>query len=352
MRKEPTNEASSFSFRGKLLLGIIFLSIIIPTVGGFYLVRETTNSLKDVISTKSVAFTTTLARQIKPALEFDDNETAKEISDAITLNSFIRGVRVWKLDIFEPEKKPTLFTESFDSDQNQSLKFKLIIRLKKYIQTQSSQSKTFVTINCGANINFDRLRHISERAEVGQLKEALFAVNIPEKTGSFREFCKIIGKRSITEFNYRYSNKSNATIFVGIELKDGNTEKDLLLKKIKQHNYDVIDLTNDEMTKLHIRHMVGGNNIIKNECLYRFQFPERPGALINFLDKLGSRFNISLFHYRNHGAAFGRVLAGVQVAKKERPSFKKLLDEIGFRYSNETENPAYKLFLSNNHCQI
>ena len=158
MRKEPTNEASSFSFRGKLLLGIIFLSIIIPTVGGFYLVRETTNSLKDVISTKSVAFTTTLARQIKPALEFDDNETAKEISDAITLNSFIRGVRVWKLDIFEPEKKPTLFTESFDSDQNQSLKFKaptrnskekeiwsdsdLIIERAVYSQNQKNRSRT------------------------------------------------------------------------------------------------------------------------------------------------------------------------------------------------------------------
>ena len=131
MRKEPTNEASSFSFRGKLLLGIIFLSIIIPTVGGYYLVRETTNSLKDVIFTKSVAFTTTLARQIKPALEFDDNETAKEISDAITLNSFIRGVRVWKLDIFESEKKPTLFTESFDSNQNQSFKFKAPTRNSK-----------------------------------------------------------------------------------------------------------------------------------------------------------------------------------------------------------------------------
>ena len=223
--------------------------------------------------------------------------------------------------------------------------------LKKYIKTNDVSNKELVTINCGANINFDRLRHISERADVGQMKEALFAVKIPEKPGAFKRFCKLIGKRSITEFNYRYSNNEQANIFVGVELSEGLTEKSVLIELIRDNHYEIVDLTDDEMTKLHIRHMVGGNNNIKDEQLYRFQFPERPGALIDFLTKLGTTYNITLFHYRNHGAAFGRVLAGIQIEKNETKAFNELIKSIGFRYSNETDNPAYKLFLSN-HCQI
>jgi threonine dehydratase len=218
--------------------------------------------------------------------------------------------------------------------------------VKKYIAKNGSKNCTFVTINCGANVNFDRLRHISERAEIGEEKEALFAVTIPEEVGSFKTFCKRIGKRRhITEFNYRYENDKKAHIFVGIALKNGRNEREEILKKLA-HDYTIHDLTDNELAKLHIRHMVGGHtNILENERIVRFQFPERPGALMNFLNNMGAEWNISLFHYRNHGAAYGRVLAGIQVPPKQRSEFKRFLKELTYKSVDETDNIGFKLFL-------
>ena len=166
-------------------------------------------------------------------------------------------------------------------------------------------------------MNFDRLRHVSERAEIGEQREALFAVTIPERPGSFKAFCKTIGKRGITEFNYRYSDDKNAQVFAGVQLRDGLNERLDIIKRLKSKNYPVLDMTDNEMAKMHVRHLVGGRAALKNEVLYRFEFPERPGALLDFLTKIGTRWNISLFHYRNHGAAFGRVLVGLQIPKGE-----------------------------------
>jgi len=218
--------------------------------------------------------------------------------------------------------------------------------MKKYAAEHGLQGKTLVAINSGANVNFDRLRHISERAELGENRESLFAVTIPERPGSFRKFCSILGKRSVTEFNYRYADNSDAQIFVGVRLNGGETEKATILAALDKGGYAVTDLTDNDTAKLHVRYMVGGSpRELENEVLYRFQFPERPGALLNFLTELGGRWNISLFHYRNHGAAFGRVLCGMQVPKSDMPDFRKFLAATGYNHWPETENPVYRTFL-------
>ncbi len=218
--------------------------------------------------------------------------------------------------------------------------------LKKYVAQKKLSGKTLVAINSGANMNFDRLRHVSERAEIGEQREALFAVTIPERPGSFKAFCQTIGKRGITEFNYRYCDDDNAQVFAGVQLREGFKERQALIKKLKSKKYPVLDMTDNEMAKMHIRHLVGGRAVLKNEVLYRFEFPERPGALLDFLAQIGTRWNISLFHYRNHGAAFGRVLVGLQIPKPEHKQLRQYLDTLAYPYWEETDNPAYQLFLS------
>ncbi|VAW55650.1 Threonine dehydratase biosynthetic [hydrothermal vent metagenome] len=218
--------------------------------------------------------------------------------------------------------------------------------LKKYISQKKVSNKTLIAINSGANMNFDRLRHVSERAEIGEQREALFAVTIPERPGSFKTFCKTIGKRGITEFNYRYSDDNDAQVFAGVQLREGWKERKELISRLKSKKYPVLDMTDNEMAKMHVRHLVGGRATLTNEVLYRFEFPERPGALLDFLTKIGTRWNISLFHYRNHGAAFGRVLVGLQIPKDERKELVQYLDTLAYPYWEETENPAYQLFLS------
>ena len=218
--------------------------------------------------------------------------------------------------------------------------------LKKYVKQKRVSGKTLIAINSGANMNFDRLRHVSERAEIGEQREALYAVTIPERPGSFKAFCQAIGKRGITEFNYRYSDDSDAQVFAGVQLRDGLKERRELIKKLKSKKYPVLDMTENEMAKMHVRHLVGGRAALKNEVLYRFEFPERPGALLDFLTQIGTRWNISLFHYRNHGAAYGRVLVGLQIPEAERKQLGEYLDTLAYPYWEETDNPAYKLFLS------
>jgi threonine dehydratase len=221
-----------------------------------------------------------------------------------------------------------------------------IAGLKKYVERLGLSERRLVAIDSGANINFDRLRHVSERAELGERREALFAVTIPERPGSFLEFCRLIGKRSVTEFNYRYADPQRAHVFAGVELRQGIEEKEYLIAQLRRKGYSVIDLSDNEMAKLHVRYMVGGRaNGAQDEILYRFEFPERPGALLEFLSCIGRRWNISLFHYRNHGAAYGRVLAGIQVPERDRPRLNRFLDNLGYDYWEETENPAYDLFL-------
>ena len=218
--------------------------------------------------------------------------------------------------------------------------------LKQYVARERISDKDLVAIFSGANVNFDRLRHIAELAELGERREALLGVTIPERPGSFRAFCHALGPRGITEFNYRYADASEAHVFAGIQLKGGVAEKDALIEQLGKRGYAVVDLSNNEMAKLHIRYMVGGHGgQVENERLYRFEFPERHGALLHFLTELGDRWNISLFHYRNHGAAYGRVLMGIQVAEAELPGFQVFLDELDLVYAEETENPAYEMFL-------
>ena len=218
--------------------------------------------------------------------------------------------------------------------------------LKAYVRSQNISHQTLVTINCGANTNFDRLRHIAERAEIGENKEAILSVAIPERPGSFKAFCDLLGKRSITEFNYRYNTDKMAHIFVGVGLSNGDTDRQALLSLLNENGYDSVDLTDNDVAKLHVRYMVGGHAMgVENEQLFRFQFPERPGALREFLTTLGSRWNISLFHYRNHGAAYGRVLVGIQVPDSEMADFRGLLDAINYTYFDETDNIAWQLFL-------
>ncbi|MGB5601719.1 MAG: threonine ammonia-lyase, biosynthetic, partial [Gammaproteobacteria bacterium] len=190
--------------------------------------------------------------------------------------------------------------------------------MKKYVERTNIIDQTLVVVNSGANMNFDRLRHVSERAELGEQREALLAATIPERPGSFRTFCKTIGKRGITEFNYRYSDTNDAQVFAGVKLIKGMQEKEELLETLNNTGYPVVDMTDNEMAKNHVRYMVGGRYPdVSNEVLYRFEFPERPGALLDFLTRIGKRWNISLFHYRNHGAAYGRVLVGLQTPDDE-----------------------------------
>ncbi len=218
--------------------------------------------------------------------------------------------------------------------------------LKKYVEREGLQGGRFGAVLSGANMNFDRLRHVAERAEIGERREAVFAVTIPEQPGSFRRFCRAIGKRGITEFNYRYSDETDAHVFVGLKLERGDAEKQEVLERLKAEGYPLLDMTDNEVAKLHLRHMVGGHaSHVKNESLYRFEFPERPGALLHFLTRMGADWNISLFHYRNHGAAYGRVLVGIQVPESDSARFRAFLKDIGYPWWEETDNPAYPLFL-------
>ena len=217
--------------------------------------------------------------------------------------------------------------------------------IKRYLADNKPADQDFVAILSGANINFDRLRHVAERAELGEQREALFAVAIPEKPGSFLGFCKALGRRSITEFNYRYSDQALAHVFCGVELSAGMQEREELKRHLAEKGYDVTDLTDNETAKLHVRYMVGGHApMAKKERLFRFEFPERPGALSDFLKGLSRGWNISLFHYRNHGAAYGRVLVGIQLEDSEVKQFRRLLSDSGYSFAEETDNVAYRLF--------
>ncbi len=220
--------------------------------------------------------------------------------------------------------------------------------LKKYVAREGITDKTLIAIDSGANVNFDRLRHVSERAELGEQREAIIAAKIPERPGSFKQFCKVLGDRMITEFNYRYSDDNNAVVFAGVQIKPGGDDRIALLKELGEHIDEVEDLSDNEIAKLHVRYMVGGHapKNVDNEVVYRFEFPERPGALMKFLNKLGGRWNISMFHYRNHGAAYGRVLVGMQVPLEDHSQVEQYLREIGYNYSEETDNQAYQLFLN------
>ena len=217
--------------------------------------------------------------------------------------------------------------------------------LKAYVEREGLKGKTLIAIDSGANMNFDRLRHVAERAELGEQREALFAVTIPERAGAFRNFCQTLGKLPVTEFNYRYGRDDEAHIFVGVGLSHGAKQRQEILERLTAAELPVIDMTQNEMAKLHVRFMVGGRAVAANERLFRFEFPERPGSLVQFLTKMGGRWNISLFHYRNHGAAFGRVLCGMQVPATEEPEFLRFLEDLGYPYLEETQNPAYSLFL-------
>ena len=216
---------------------------------------------------------------------------------------------------------------------------------KAYAVKHKLKDKTLVAIASGANMNFDRLRHVSERAELGEQREGILAATIPETPGSFKKFCTLLGPRNITEFNYRFADAKVAHVFVGVEIHEpqGTAHLVTALKKIGVH---ALDLTDNEMAKLHVRHLVGGHApLAQNELLYRFEFPERPGALMKFLNSMSHGWNISLFHYRNHGADYGRVLVGIQVLPQDKPAFQVFLDKLGYAYWDESKNPAYKLFL-------
>jgi len=218
--------------------------------------------------------------------------------------------------------------------------------VKAYVAQHKLQGETLVAVASGANMNFDRLRHVSERAEIGEEREAILAVTIPEQPGSFRAFCSLLGTRRITEFNYRYADAKEAHVFVGVEVQS-RAEITSLVNMLEQDGLRALNLSDNEMAKLHIRHMVGGHAPqAENELLYRFEFPERPGALENFLHSMSHNWNISLFHYRNHGSALGRVLVGMQVPPEDYPAFEVFLDKIGYVHCDESHNPAYHLFVN------
>jgi len=217
--------------------------------------------------------------------------------------------------------------------------------LKAWVERGSVRDQSLVAVLSGANMNFDRLGFVAERAEVGEAREALLAVIIPERPGAFREFCAAIGRRVVTEFNYRLSGRAQAHIFVGVATQS-RQDGTALAARLNEGGYETVDLTDNEMAKQHVRHMVGGHAPdVRHERLCRFEFPERPGALTEFLDKLGGRWNISLFHYRNHGADFGRVLAGFEVDEGGLPAFRQFLDGLGYPYTAEHDNQAYTFFL-------
>ncbi len=217
---------------------------------------------------------------------------------------------------------------------------------KKYVAQHGLEDTTIATISCGANVNFDRLRHIAERAAVGEQAEMLLAAEIPEEPGSFRKFCEAIGRRGVTEFNYRYGDDRSAHIFVGVQLTRGMQERFELLDKLRASGFPVEDLSDNEMAKLHVRHMVGGRAPgVRDERLFRFEFPERPGALLDFLNAIGTDWNITLFHYRNHGSDYGRILAGIDVPQEETDELEAHLSELGYAHWEESDNPAYRMFL-------
>ena len=219
--------------------------------------------------------------------------------------------------------------------------------MKRYVAREGVHEETLIAVDGGANVNFDRLRHIAERAEIGEEREALIAVTIPERPGSLRKFCERLGDRNITELNYRYADSSDAHIFVGVELKDRAGDREILTKGLVDGGFPVVDMSDNEMAKLHTRYMVGGRaNGVEGEVLYRFFFPDRPGALVRFLDHMGAHWNISLFHYRNHGSDYGRVLMGIQVPPGEHAAFQDFLERVGYEYVDETHNPAYRMFLA------
>ena len=219
--------------------------------------------------------------------------------------------------------------------------------LKKFVETHQLQNKQLATVLSGANTNFHGLRYVSERCELGEKREGLLAVTIPERQGAFFEFCNLIGGRAVTEFNYRYSDDKSANIFVGVRLQEGQQELDNIITDLQQGDYPVVDLSDNEMAKLHIRYMIGGKpSKSLNEKLYSFEFPEYPGALVKFLSTLGTHWNISLFNYRNHGADYGRVLCGFELTDSDLVSFSKHLEELGYQWKDETDNLAYQFFLS------
>ncbi|UZQ56323.1 threonine ammonia-lyase, biosynthetic [Trichothermofontia sichuanensis B231] len=216
---------------------------------------------------------------------------------------------------------------------------------KAYVEREAIQGQTLVAVASGANMNFDRLRFVAERAELGEQREAIFAVTIPEGPGSLRQFCQCIGRRNLTEFNYRIADRQEAHIFVGLQIKD-RLDAANMAQKFETCGFRTLDLTDDELTKLHLRHMVGGHSpLAHDELLYRFEFPERPGALMKFVTSMSPNWNISLFHYRNNGADYGRIVVGMQVPSHEMPEWQTFLDSLGYRYWDESQNPAYKLFL-------
>nr|WP_083914854.1 threonine ammonia-lyase, biosynthetic [Ilumatobacter nonamiensis] len=220
-----------------------------------------------------------------------------------------------------------------------------IAGMKKYVAETGIEGETLISVACGANMNFDRLRFVSERAEIGERREAVFAVTIPERPGSFRRFCELVGDRNVTEFNYRISDESDAHVFVGVSVTS-RAGADEVADIFRADGFETLDLTDDELAKVHLRHLVGGKSpLASDELLLRFEFPERPGALMAFLRAMQPHWNISLFHYRNHGSDSGRVLVGMQVPESDRSTFMVFLDELGYRFWDETENPAYKLFL-------
>lgn len=221
--------------------------------------------------------------------------------------------------------------------------------LKKYVEREQITGQTLVAIDSGANINFDRLRYVAERAQVGEYREILLAVTIPETPGSFLHFCKMLGGRSITEFNYRYFDNAKAQVFVGLSSSGLEADRATVIQELKDQGFPVTDMTTNDLAKEHVRYMVGGHAPCElSEMIYSLEFPERPGALLKFLMALDGRWNISLFHYRNHGAAFGKVLMGVQIANAEQQAFEHCLDALGFVYQEATDNPAYRLFSGGN----
>ncbi len=218
--------------------------------------------------------------------------------------------------------------------------------LKAYALTSPRRSGALIAINSGANMNFDRLRHVAERAEVGEAREILLAVTIPEESGSYRRFVQVLGSHTVTEFNYRYAGGCQAHVFVGLKLTDAKHEKAAIIAQLEKLGYGVLDISADETAKLHVRYMVGGRApVLTDELILRFEFPERPGALLQFLDGVGADWNITLFHYRNHGADYGRVLVGIQVAPGDRARFDDRLALLGYPFEDETANDAYRLFL-------